>query len=472
MKKLIVYFFTFLFLASTLTGCKNNDYGLDPKKPTNIIVWNYYNGNNKKLFDDKVDAFNMTDGKEKGIVVKSLSFNNVADLYTELDASINKSIGAKEVPDVVQIYNDYAWKLSTKDMAVDLNKYFNETELNAYVKDFINEGIIDNKLLVLPIAKSSEVLILNSVDWNKYAKENNVDIKTLDTYEGLASVASDYHAKTGEALFGRDAFANYMLVGGQQLGTNYVKVVDGKTELDIDAKAVRRLWDNYYVPFIKGDYASKGKYRSDDIKTRDIIGMVGSSTAISFFPKNVMRDGEATYIIEPIVAKAPVFANTSGVSISQGAGMSIIKSDEKSEYAASVFLKWFTSIDVNTDFSLKTGYTPVLVSSNESSNINKGLEKIKASESLRSSANIASTTLMVDKHYKETLYPEAANIRKVLEKSMPEKADKDYQTITKEIANGANKDEVYMKYINDDNFNEWYKAFCEEMKLALEASYE
>ncbi|MEG2684964.1 MAG: extracellular solute-binding protein, partial [Erysipelotrichaceae bacterium] len=410
--------------------------------------------------------------KEKGIVVKSLSFNNVNELYTELDASLNKSIGAKEIPDVVQIYNDYAKKLSTKDIAIDLKKYFSDTDLNAYVKDFINEGIIDNKLMVLPIAKSSEILLLNSVDWNKYAKENNVDIKALETYEGLASVASDYHNKTGEALFGRDAFANYMLVGGQQLGTNFVKVVDGNTELDLDAKAVRRLWDNYYVPYIKGDYASKGKFRSDDIKTRDIIGMVGSSTAISFFPKNVMRDGEATYIIEPIVAKAPVFANTSGVSISQGAGMSIIKSDEKSEYASSVFLKWFTSEDVNTDFSLRTGYTPVLVSSNESSNISNKLDKMKASEALKSAANLTSSTLMVDKHYEEIIYPEASNIRKVLETSMPNQAEKDYQAITKEIASGAIKENVYAKYITDEHFEEWYKAFSEEMKLALEASYE
>ena len=39
--------------------------------------------------------------------------------------------------------------------------------------------------------------------------------------------------------------------------------------------------------------------------------------------------------------------------------MAVTKSDPKREYAASVFLKWFTEADQNIKFISETGYLPV-----------------------------------------------------------------------------------------------------------------
>ena len=41
--------------------------------------------------------------------------------------------------------------------------------------------------------------------------------------------------------------------------------------LNTDEDLIRRLWDNYYVPYMKGYFASLGKFRSDDVKTGDIL---------------------------------------------------------------------------------------------------------------------------------------------------------------------------------------------------------
>ncbi len=48
-------------------------------------------------------------------------------------------------------------------------------------------------------------------------------------------------------------------------------------------KSYEKLWDNFYVPYINGYFASYGKFRSDDAKTGDILALVGSSSGAHTF---------------------------------------------------------------------------------------------------------------------------------------------------------------------------------------------
>ena len=84
--------------------------------------------------------------------------------------------------------------------------------------------------------------------------------------------------------------ANYMLIGAKQLGCTLFEVKDGKMTLDFDKEVVRRLWDSYYVPFVKGWFAASGRFRSDDIKTGNILAYTGSTSSATFFPTQVMAD--------------------------------------------------------------------------------------------------------------------------------------------------------------------------------------
>jgi len=88
----------------------------------------------------------------------------------------------------------------------------------------------------------------------------------------------------GRALFGRDAMANYLLIGAKELGCTIFDVQNCKMTLDFDKNVIRKLWDNYYVPFIKGYFEANGHFRSDDIKTGTILSYVGSSSSATFFP--------------------------------------------------------------------------------------------------------------------------------------------------------------------------------------------
>ena len=90
-KKLLVSMLAAAIVASALTGCGITDSNhtekssaktvkLDPEDPVSLTVWHYYNGLQQTAFDNLVDEFNNTVGKDEGISVKSYSQGSVADL--------------------------------------------------------------------------------------------------------------------------------------------------------------------------------------------------------------------------------------------------------------------------------------------------------------------------------------------------------------------------------------------------------
>ena len=91
--------------------------------------------------------------------------------------------------------------------------------------------------------------------------------------------------------------ANYFILGMKQMGTDIFEVKDGKVTFNTDKEQIRRLWDNYYVPYMKGYFASMGKFRSDDVKTGDILAYTGSTASAMYFPDNIEGD-DSSYPVD------------------------------------------------------------------------------------------------------------------------------------------------------------------------------
>lgn len=62
----------------------------------------------------------------------------------------------------------------------------------------------------------------------------------------------------------------------KQMGEDLFEVQNGQVTICAAKEKMRRLWENYYVPYLKGYFNSIGKFRSDDVKTGDIIAYTGS----------------------------------------------------------------------------------------------------------------------------------------------------------------------------------------------------
>lgn len=281
-------------LGLTLSACGSKS-PLDPKNPTKITVWTYYNGDQLSAFDGLVEEFNESVGAQKGIIVKSVSQGSVNDLETNVLAAVQGEVGADEVPNIFMAYADTAYAVDQLGQVMDLKDYLSEEEKNAYIDSYLKEGDFagTGEIKIFPTAKSLELLVINKTDWDAFAAATGSSYDDIANMEGLTATAEKYFAWTdsltpdvpddGKALFGRDAMANYMLIGSMQLGQEIFQVADGKMTLNFDKAVAKKLWDNYYIPFIKGHFAATGRFRSDDIKTGNIIAYVGSSSGI-FLP--------------------------------------------------------------------------------------------------------------------------------------------------------------------------------------------
>ena len=64
------------------------------------------------------------------------------------------------------------------------------------------------------------------------------------------------------------------------------------------------------------------------------------------------------------------------IKVQQGAGMAVTKSDEEHEYAASVFLKWFTQKNQNLRFVCESSYMPVLKEANSVDALDSVIKRI------------------------------------------------------------------------------------------------
>lgn len=465
-------------LAFCLTGCADKN-PLDPKNPVSLTVWHYYNGSQQAAFDALVEKFNRTVGREKGISVQSYSQGSVSDLEEAVMDSINKKVGANEMPDIFSSYADTAYAIEQAGALANLSDYLSKDELEKYVNSYIQEGCIaaDGSLRIFPTAKSTEIMMINKTDWEVFSSATKASLEDLKTMEGITATAQAYYEWTdsqtpdvpedGMAFYGRDALANYFIIGMQQMGVEIFQVENGQLTLNLPKKELKRLWENYYVPMVKGYFGAYGSFRSDDVKTGELLAYTGSTSSSMYFPSQVDLD-DSSYAIDYMVMAAPVFEGGKPYAVQQGAGMVVSKSDEKHEYASVEFLKWFTEAENNLQFGCVSGYLPVLKEANST----EKLDQVIADQQLSVAPKTYDCLTLVFEEMKGmTLYTNksfrnAFAARKVLEYHLSDKAAKDREQVKEALKQGKSLEEASSLYVTEEAFEEWYNSFCDELNRA------
>lgn len=457
--------FICICLCFIIVGCQSNDDLFDKDNPTTITIWHYYNGAQQEAFNKLVDEFNESIGKEKGIIVKSTSQGTVSDLEKNVMDSINGKAGADKIPNIFAAYGDTAYQADKSNYALDLTDYFTKDELDKYVDGYIEEGrfLGDGSLKIFPVAKSTEVLMLNKTDWDVFAGETGVSLDDLKTIEGISKVAKQYYewtdAKTdvpndGRAFFGRDANANYMIIGYRQLASEMFTVKNGEVKLSFERDVVKKLWDNYFIPYINGYFNASGRFRSDDIKTGNIIACVASSSSVTYLPKEVVLNDEESYPIEIEMMSSPKFADGLDYAVQQGAGMVVTKATEKEQLASTEFLKWFTEDKQNIQFALSSGYLPVTKKAND---IKKISENIELKGNVKKSMISSLKTTKENQMYTTKAFEKGTDARAIMEESMSSLAKEVREIVVANLEQGMTLTEATASFTNDEYFDNWYQ---------------
>ena len=459
-------------LALGCVGCGGSAGSEVPAKVTNIMVWTYYNGDQLESFTSLVNQFNEIVGAQKGIKVSTESQGSVNDLETSVMDSAEGKVGAAAMPNIFSAYADTAYALDQMGMVVDLAPYLTEEEKAQFVEGYLSEGDFgeDDSIKIFPVAKSTELLFLNDTDWQAFADATGVRYEDLATMEGLTAAAEKYYNWTdaqtaapddGKALFGRDAMANYMLLGAQQLGDTIFAVKDGRMTVNFERDVARRLWDNYYVPFVKGWFAATGRFRSDDIKTGNVLAYVGSSSSATFFPTKVTNDANQSHEISLKTLPAPQFEGGEAVAVQQGAGMVVTAAKEEEVEASVEFLKWFIRAENNIAFSVGSGYLPVTRKANDMQEILAS--SLTLDDNMQQTLAVAVDTVNGNRLYTPHAFAGGNSARKVLEYGLSDLAAADRETVVQRIAEGQSAAEAEAEFLTDEYFEAWYQDICTKL---------
>lgn len=462
----------FALMAGVLSGCGGDGYErlLSQASPVTVTVWHYYNGVQQTQFDEMVSRFNNTVGSEKGIYVEAFSKNSVSELSESVLAAVNEEPGAENAPNIFATYVETAYQVDRLGKLADLGKYFTEDEKAEYIGEYLSEGTFGDALVILPTAKSTEVMMLNLTDWEGFARAEGVTYDDLSTWEGLASVAEKYYEYTdaqtpdipndGKAFFGRDAVANYMMIGAKQLGHPFAQAdADGNVSVSADRGTLKKLWENFYVPYVKGYFTAESRFRSDDAKIGAVIALVCSTTGAAYYPAEVTVNDDYTYPIENVVLKVPNFEGTEPHIVQQGAGMSVISADEKTEYASAVFLKWFTEEERNIGFAVNSGYLPVKKSANRYEKIASCKEAEGISGTMMNTFSAAIDEVNSYTLYTSPPYERSAQVRDFIGGTIENAAKADRAAARERILAGEDRGTVLAEYTGDAAFERFYAEF-------------
>ena len=355
MKKVIALFLTIAVITACLSGCSDKTRP-DPDNPVTLTMWHVYGSQTKSPLNDAIDEFNDTVGRENGITVNVVSVTSSSAIDKALSASAKGEPGAEKLPDLFTAYPRVA-EIVGEDKLLSWNEYFSSDELSVFRDDFISEGYFGDKLLMLPIAKSSEGLFLNKTLFDKFSTETGISVDMLETFDGLFETANVYYDWTGGQNFTQiNDFYNYAYIGMKAYSGEFIR--DGR--LNLDDKAFEKIWYPLSKAAIYGGICLDDGYAASRWKTVEIISNIGSTADILYQPEMVFYPDNTTENISSVSLPYPLFNRDKPSAVHRGGGLFAVKSDdERKNYGSYIFAKWLTEKDNNLSFVVSAGYLPV-----------------------------------------------------------------------------------------------------------------
>lgn len=364
------------------TGCSNTVN--KEETPITITVWHVYGGQTDSPLNDLIDEFNQTVGKEQRINVQVTSVSNSNTIHELVLAAATGEPGASELPDIFSSYPKTVMALPDDSILVDYQDYFNQEELSDFLPAFVEEGMIGDRLVVLPVAKSTEIMFINQTIFDRFSQATGVTVEDLDTWEGLFKAAEVYAAWTdgqtpdipgdAKSMFVHDYYFNYFQVGAESLREEFFQ-----GDALAFGPAFQTAWDPLAQAALRGGVWLKSGYATESIRTGDSIVSVASSASILYYSDVVTYPDNTSEDITIIARPCPVFENGENLVMQRGVGFCTVRSTPEREQAAVTFLKWLTEPKCNVEFVTQAGYMPVTLTAFENE-LPKAIEELESAK--------------------------------------------------------------------------------------------
>ena len=347
-KKLLLCLLALAVLAAV--GCgKQKD-----ADPLTVTLWHVYGGEVDSPLNGLIEQFNSTIGAEKNIRVKVELVSNSSSIHKSVLAAANQDPGAPSLPDMFVSYPKTVLALPEEDILVDYRDFFTQEELERFIPAFLEEGQVNGRQVILPLAKSTEVLFVNRTLFDRWASASGASYDDLATWEGLYALAERYAADTGKCFLVNDYHFNYFQVGVASLGEDFFR--DGGVHF---GPGFARAWEPYAHAALKGGVWLQDGYATESLRTGDTIVSVASSASVLYYSDTVTYPDNTSEQVEIASMPYPVFEGGEKLVMQRGVGMCTKKSTPEREGACITFLKWLTEPERNVEFVTALGYMPV-----------------------------------------------------------------------------------------------------------------
>lgn len=302
--------------------------------------------------------------------------------WSDINGQINTEIAGGTQPNIAYCYPDHvamyniAKSVVTLDNLIDSDLVIDGTEevlgltdeqKSDFIESYYNEGLAygDGLMYTMPLNKSTEVLYYDK----SFFEENKLSVPTTwdelwATCEKILKIDPDCYP------LGYDAEDNWFITLCEQKGTGYTSAENGGQYLfnTAENKAMVKELREYYQ---KGYFTTQelyGSYTSNlFVETTDTrcYMCVGSSGGASYqMSNNDTTDG--SFAFEVGVAPIPQYSQSNRKVISQGPSLCILKGKDTTDQqvlASWLFVKFLcTNVDFQAEFSMASGYMPVLKS--------------------------------------------------------------------------------------------------------------
>lgn len=307
---------------------------LKPDEATEVTVWYVNNDKMWQNFAGLADNYSSGEGKKYGITVKVKAFDSRTELYKDLNKAIEEK-GA--LPDMVVCDTDYAAYMADKGVLADLSSYFGNWEASSFSEEIAEASSKDGTLVAVPIAAETQVFMVNTKIFP--------DISALSSFEKLCSVADEYYLRNGSSFFTVSDYSFFFRTAAAQLNDDF----DAVSPYDTNNKNCKYIYKllaeaAYNRGFeASGEDAAKmvgeGKYACAIVSSPEVMRYAYAINAddIEFATYPCMKDGEPAYV-EKVT------------------GITMTASDSDSERASAMFIRWFTSAEVESAFVGDSGY--------------------------------------------------------------------------------------------------------------------
>ena len=339
-------------LLFSLIGCSESPF---ESKPIVLTFWHVYGGQTNSPMNLLAERFNRTVGREKGITINVTSLSNSTDIHFALVAAAEKHPGAGDLPNLFTAYPKTALAIGATRL-VDWKEYLPKEKLAEFVPSFLAEGEINDRTVLLPVAKSSSALFINATIFDQFSRDTGVTYESLATWEGMFEAAKRYYQWSGgNAFFKYDDWLHYSMLNLASLGES---LFDGK-EINFQSPAFQEIWGKLASSAISGEVCLLDGYATTAMMTGEVLCGVESTASVLYFKDTVTFPDNTSIPLRLKILPVPFFKDGKPLAIQRGGGLGLIKSTKEQERAAVIFAEWLTAEENNVPFVIKTGYFPV-----------------------------------------------------------------------------------------------------------------